>query len=39
MYTSSGNARAVAEAERLAAAARDRNIDDMERMLAEDQAA
>ena len=34
-----GNARAVAEAERLAAAERDRNIDDMERMLAEDQAA
>ncbi|KAJ9100729.1 hypothetical protein QFC19_005468 [Naganishia cerealis] len=37
--TPEGNARAVAEAERAAAAARDRNIDDMERMLAEDQAA
>ncbi|GHJ85938.1 hypothetical protein NliqN6_2340 [Naganishia liquefaciens] len=37
--TPEGNARAVAEAERLAAAERDRNIDNMERMLAEDQAA
>lgn len=34
-----GNARAVAEAERQAAAAREQSIDDMERMLAEDQAA
>lgn len=37
-----GNARAVAEAERAARAAeaaRERNLDDMDRMLAEDQAA